>query len=73
MKKLLALILAAAVLPAFAPAARAQTLEDVFRKVRASVVVVRSRGRDIGAAGVTRFSETGSGVLISSDRGGRRR
>ena len=73
MKKLFVAILAAAVLPAFAPAARAQNLDEVFRKVSPSVVVVRSRGRDIGAAGVTRFSETGSGVLISSDRGGRRR
>jgi len=32
MKKLLAVILAATVLPAFAPAARAQNLDDVFRK-----------------------------------------
>jgi S1-C subfamily serine protease len=26
---------------------------------------VRSKGRDVGAGGVTRFNETGSGVLIS--------
>ena len=69
MKKLLAVILAAAVLPAFAPAAQAQNLDDIFRKVNASVVVIRAKGRDVGAGGVTRFTETGSGVLISS--GGR--
>ena len=67
MKKLLAVILAVAVLPAFAPAARAQNLDDTFRKVSPFVVVVRSKGRDVGASGVTRFNETGSGVLISSD------
>jgi S1-C subfamily serine protease len=69
MKTLFAMILAAAVLPVFAPTARAQNLEEIFHKVNPSVVVVRSRGRDVGAGGVTRFKETGSGVLISS--GGR--
>ena len=64
--KVLAVILAAAVLPAFAPAARAQNLDDIFRKVNPSVVVVRAKGRDVGAGGVTRFNETGSGVLISA-------
>ena len=67
MKKLFVAILAAAVLPAFAPAARAQNLDEVFRKVNASVVVVRSKGRDVNAGGVTNFKQTGSGVLISSD------
>jgi len=65
MKKVRAVILAAAVLPAFAPAAQAQNLEEIFRKVNPSVVVVRSKGRDVSAGGVTRFNETGSGVLIS--------
>jgi serine protease Do len=69
MKTVLAVLLAVAVLPAFAPAVRAQNLEDIFRKVSPSVVVVRSKGRDVGAGGVTRFTQTGSGVLISS--GGR--
>ena len=67
LKKALAVILAAAVLPAFSPAAQAQNLEDIFRRVSPSVVVVRSKGRDVSAGGVTRFSQTGSGVLISSD------
>jgi len=67
MAKLFVLILAAAVLPAIAPAARAQNLDDIFRQVNPSVVVVRAKGRDVGAGGITRFNETGSGVLISAD------
>ena len=69
MTKVLAVILAAAMLPAFAPAAHAQSqsLDDLFTRVSPSVVVVRSKGRDVSAGGVTRLNETGSGVLISSD------
>ena len=44
MKSVLAVILAAAVLPAFAPAARAQNLDEIFRKASPTVVVVRSQG-----------------------------
>jgi len=65
MKKLLAVILATGVLPAFVPAAQAQNLEEVFRKVNPSVVVVRAKGRDVSAGGIIRFNETGSGVLVS--------
>lgn len=65
MNKIFVAILVTVVLPAFAPAARAQSLEELFRKVSPSVVVVRAKGRDVGAGGVTHFSETGSGVLIS--------
>ncbi len=67
LKSLLAVVLAAAVLPALAPAVRAQNLEETFRRVSPSVVVVRAKGRDVGAGGVTSFKETGSGVLISAD------
>ena len=45
----------------------AQSVGDVFRRAAPSVVVIRARGRDVEASGQTRFSETGSGVLISSD------
>jgi serine protease Do len=65
MKTVLAVMLAAAVLP-YAPAARAQGLEEIFRKVSPSVVVVRTKGRDVSAGGITHFTETGSGVLVSS-------
>jgi len=66
-KTRLTLVLAVAVLPAFAPAAQAQNLDEVFRKASPTVVVVRSKGRDVNASGVVRFTETGSGVLISDD------
>jgi S1-C subfamily serine protease len=69
MKTVLALILAAALLPAFASSVQAQDLDEIFRKVNPSVLVVRAKGRDVGAGGVTRFKETGSGILISN--GGR--
>src|SRR5262245_56728672 len=46
----------------------AQSVGEVFKKVAPSVVVIRARGRDISASsGMTSFSETGSGVLISPD------
>ncbi len=67
MPRFLAALLAGAVLLATAVPARAQSLSDAFRKAAPSVVVVRAKGRDVGLSGVTRFSETGSGVLISAD------
>jgi S1-C subfamily serine protease len=45
----------------------AQDLTEVFRKVRPSVVVIKARGRDVTESGQVRFSETGSGVLVSAD------
>jgi len=67
LKKLFAIVFAVAVLPSFVPPACAQHLDDTFRKVSPFVVVVRSKGRDVGASGIVRFNETGSGVLVSSD------
>lgn len=70
MRKLLAALLATATLPAFVPTlarAQSQSLDDLFSRVSPTVVVVRAKGRDVGAAGITRFNETGSGVLISAD------
>jgi S1-C subfamily serine protease len=45
----------------------AQAVGDVFRKVSPSVVVIRSKGRDVSVSGQVRFGEIGSGVLISAD------
>ena len=64
------LALAATTLSAMAGTAapaEAQTVREVFQKVSPSVVVIRGKGRDVTASGETRFSETGSGVLVSSD------
>ena len=49
------------------PPAHAQTVREVFEKVAPTVVVIRAKGRDVTAGGQTRFTETGSGVLVSSD------
>jgi len=59
--------LVAAIVLALGPPAPAQSLGDVFRKVTPSVVVVRAKGREVSNMGVTRFSEIGSGVMISAD------
>ena len=69
MRKILSVLVVVATLPALAPAAQAQSpsLDDLFTRVSPTVVVVRSKGRDVSAGGVTRFAETGSGVLVSSD------
>ena len=47
--------------------ADAETIRELFKKVAPTVVVIRARGRDVTEGGETRFSETGSGVLISTD------
>jgi serine protease Do len=67
MRRHLVAILAAAALPALAPAAEAQDLNGVFSKANPSVVVIRARGRDVSNVGITRFTETGSGVLVTAD------
>jgi len=62
----LTLVLSVSALTGSAAPARAQTVREVFEKVSPTVVVIRARGRDVTASGQTRFSETGSGVLISA-------
>jgi len=47
--------------------ALAQTLGESFRKVTPSVVVIRARGKELTRNGEKTFTETGSGVLISTD------
>jgi serine protease Do len=46
----------------------AQDVEDLFRKVNPSVVVIKAKGRDVTAKGLVTFSEIGSGVLVAPDR-----
>ena len=62
-------IVAVVVLALFAidDMAAAQTPREVFEKVAPSVVVIRARGREVTVSGPTRFTETGSGLLVSSD------
>jgi serine protease Do len=56
-----------AFLPASSTTVHAQSVGEVFRKVAPSVVVIRAKGRDVTVEGQQRFSETGSGVVISLD------
>jgi len=66
--RLIALLLLATLVTLAPPApAGAQAVGDVFRRVSPSVVVIRSRGRDVVESGQVRFGEIGSGVLISAD------
>jgi S1-C subfamily serine protease len=62
-----AIIVVASTLLSLSGPAAAQTPGEVFRKVTASVVVIRAKGSEVTTGGQTRFLETGSGVLISSD------
>jgi S1-C subfamily serine protease len=62
-----AVALVAALLLTAESAAQAQDLGSLFRKVTPSVVVIRAKGRDVSNVGITRFSEIGSGVMISAD------
>ena len=45
----------------------AQTVREVFDQVKATVVVIKARGRDVTTSGQSRFKETGSGVLVTPD------
>jgi serine protease Do len=67
MRALLAIVLALATLVTWRGPAAAQSVGDVFRAAVPSVVVIRAKGRDVGAGGQVRFNETGAGVLISAD------
>ena len=62
-----ALILAAVTILFIPVAGTAQTPGEVFRKVTPSVVVIRAKGSEVTTGGQVRFTETGSGVLISAD------
>ncbi len=46
----------------------AQDVEELFRKVNPSVVVIKAKGRDVTPTrGLVSFSEIGSGILVSPD------
>jgi S1-C subfamily serine protease len=67
MRQSLAALLMIGLVTWLSPGVEAQTPGEVFRKVAPSVVVIRAKGHEVAAGGQTRFNETGSGVLISSD------
>ena len=44
-----------------------ESLNEVYRRVSTSVVVIRAQGQEVTGGGTVRFKEIGSGVLISPD------
>jgi len=62
-----AVILVLALLFAAPSIGEGQSLNEVYRRVSTSVVVIRAKGEEVTADGTTRFKEVGSGVLISPD------
>src|SRR5688572_18595164 len=62
-----AALLALALLFAAPSRGEAESLNETYRRVSTSVVVIRARGQELTADGTVRFTETGSGVLISPD------
>lgn len=67
MRRALVAALTAMMLLGVVPGADAQSVGEVFRKVSPSVVVIRAKGREVSGGREGRFTETGSGVLISAD------
>ena len=67
MRTSLIALLVAGFLGWLVPPVEAETVGELFRRVAPSVVVIRAKGRDVETSGQSRFTETGSGVLISAD------
>jgi serine protease Do len=59
--------LAFALLFAVPSSGESQSLNEMYRRVSTSVVVIRAQGQEVTADGTIRFKEIGSGVLISPD------
>ena len=62
-----AALLALALVCALPALGQSQSLNEVYRRVSTSVVVIRAQGQEVTADGTIRFREIGSGVLISPD------
>ena len=68
LRSALLMAMVAALLAWPSPDALAQDVQELFRKINPSVVVIRAKGRDVTAArGLVTFHEIGSGVLVSRD------
>jgi len=68
MRWLLSALVVMALLVPSVVTAPAQSVDELFRKVNRSIVVIRAKGREVAAGrGIRGFTETGSGVLISGD------
>ena len=68
MRRAIHVLLAGAALGWLPASAMAQDVEELFRKVSPSVVVIKAKGRAVTSSrGLVTFGEIGSGVLISPD------
>jgi serine protease Do len=64
----LIVVLAGAILGWFPARVEAQDVDELFRQVSPSVVVIKAKGREVTSTrGLVTFGEIGSGVLISPD------
>ena len=61
-----ALLALLVVLAATAPA-HAQAIRELFKRVQPSVGIIRAQGQEVTSTGLSSFTETGSGVLVSPD------
>jgi S1-C subfamily serine protease len=68
MRPLLLGVLIGVVLGGLATGAESQDIDELFRKLNPAVVVIKSKGREVGNRGLVTFSEIGSGVLVADGR-----
>jgi len=47
--------------------AEAQAVDEVFRRINPSVVVIKARGKEVSDGRAVGFTETGAGVIVSED------
>src|SRR5262245_39339371 len=47
--------------------AEAQSVDEVYRRINASVVVIKAKGREVAGGRTVAFTETGAGVIVSAD------
>jgi S1-C subfamily serine protease len=47
--------------------AEAQAIDEVFRRINPSVVVIKARGKETAGGRTVGFTETGAGVIVSED------
>jgi S1-C subfamily serine protease len=54
-------------LVSLASLAEAQAIDEVFRRINPSVVVIKARGKETTGGRTVGFTETGAGVIVSED------
>jgi S1-C subfamily serine protease len=67
MRRLLPGLLTGLALAVLSLRAEAETLDEVFRRINPSVVVIKARGQEVSDGRTVGFTETGAGVIVSAD------